>query len=186
MSILTIFITALGLSMDALAVSVSSGMAVVPLRQLHALKMALFFGVFQALMPVFGYVLGMTFKDSISAFDHWIAFGLLSFIGGKLIYDSFLKEGEDRPATNPFATGTLVVLATATSIDALAVGLSFSLLEVPMFIAVLMIGAVTSLVCYPAVWLGSRLGRMFSKRAQLAGGLTLIGIGLKILVEHLL
>jgi len=183
-----LLLIALGLSMDAFAVAVASGATMKRLHLPHALKMALFFGGFQALMPALGWLAGLGMKNFISGVDHWIAFGLLSAIGGKMLYEAFkIKEEEDcgGPKTCPFDTGTLTVLAIATSIDALAVGLTFAALAVSIVAPVLVIGAVTFAMSVAGVRLGSSGGHFFEHRMEAAGGFILIGIGLKILAEHL-
>jgi len=153
-----LLLIALGLSMDAFAVAVASGATMKRLHLPNALKMALFFGGFQALMPALGWLAGLGMKNFISGVDHWIAFGLLSAIGGKMLYESFkIKEEEEcgGPKTCPFDTGTLTVLAIATSIDALAVGLTFAALAVSIVTPVLVIGAVTFAMSVAGVRLGS-------------------------------
>jgi putative Mn2+ efflux pump MntP len=182
---LTAILTGFGLSMDAVAVSISSGMAVPSLRPVHALKMALAFGVFQAFMPALGYVCGLTAREWMSAIDHWIAFALLGWIGGHMLFAAWQATPETETTSNPFALKILLGLSLATSIDAWAVGLTFSLLEMPLVTLMVMIGAITFLLCYPAVWLGARLGAVASRSARCIGGLFLIGIGVKILIEHL-
>lgn len=184
MSYLTILLTGFGLSMDAVAVSITSGVTLAPPRRRNALKMALWFGVFQALMPAVGYALGSAFKDWVAAFDHWIAFVLLAAIGGKMIHEALGQASEERDTVDPFTPRRLTVLAVATSIDALAVGVSFSFLDIGLWQTVAVIGLTTFALCYPAVLLGRRLGDLFSKRAELAGGLVLVAMGVKILVEH--
>ncbi|PIU17621.1 MAG: hypothetical protein COT18_13035 [Elusimicrobia bacterium CG08_land_8_20_14_0_20_59_10] len=179
---------ALGLSFDAFAVSIASGATMKRLHLPNALKMAFFFGAFQAFMPVLGWLAGRGLKDLISGVDHWIAFGLLLFVGGKMIYESFeLKKEEECESkkTCPFNTGALTVLAVATSIDALAVGLTFSLLSVSILVPVLLIGLVTFLMSAAGVKIGSAGGHFFESKMELAGGAVLILIGLKILAEHL-
>jgi putative Mn2+ efflux pump MntP len=172
--------------MDAFAVSVASGAT---MKRLHnALKMGLFFGGFQAVMPVLGWAAGLSMKNFISGWDHWIAFALLSAVGGKMVYEAFkIKEEEECGAgkTCPFDTGTLTVLAIATSIDALAVGLTFSMLQVSIIAPVLVIGLVTFLMSVAGVKLGSTGGHFFEHKMEAAGGFILIAIGLKILLEHL-
>ena len=182
--LLTTFFTAIGLAMDAVAVSISSGLSVPSVRFTQALKMALCFGAFQAIMPLLGYLLGAQFRSELEAYDHWIAFFLLGFLGAKLIADS-RNAGEER-VHSPFRINKLLVLGIATSIDALAVGVSFSLLDVGLLETVSIIGAVTFILCLPAVWFGARLGKAMAKRADVAGGIILIGIGTKILIEHLI
>ena len=184
MSFLTILITALGLAMDAVAVSVTSGLTLTDHRQRNALKMAAWFGGFQALMPALGFAAGVAFRDWVAAVDHWIAFVLLAAIGGKMIHEALTSDGDEPRRTNPFAVRTLAALAIATSIDALAVGVSFSLLEIGLVQTVTIIGVVTFALSYLAVLFGRRVGERFSAHAELAGGVVLIGIGLKILIEH--
>jgi len=188
MNTLEVLFIALGLAMDAFAVAVASGATMKHLNLPHALKMGLFFGGCQALMPVLGWLAGLGMKDFISGLDHWIAFSLLSIIGGKMLYEAFrLKDAEECAASKacPFDTGTLTVLAIATSIDALAVGLTFSLLSVSIAAPVLIIGVVTFLMSVAGVKLGTAGGHFFEHKMEAAGGGILILIGLKILFEHL-
>ena len=170
--------------MDAVAVAIASGLSVKRLRWQDALKMAVFFGVFQAVMPLGGYLLGALFADTLAAYDHWIAFTLLSALGIKLIIES--RNAGETKVTSPFRTNKLLVLAIATSLDAFAVGISFSLLEISLVETVSVIGMVTFLLCLPAVWFGARLGKSMAKRAEIFGGIVLILIGSKILIEHLI
>jgi len=185
---LTLLATAVGLAMDAVAVSIASGISVTNVRFRDALKMAAFFGIFQALMPLGGYALvllmGASMSDWLGAVDHWIAFGLLGLLGVKMIRES-REVGEER-MHSPFRTNKLLVLSIATSIDAFAVGVSFSLLEVGLIELIALIGGVTFALCLPAVWFGARLGKAFAKRAEVFGGIVLIAIGSKILIEHFL
>ncbi len=181
---LTTILTAIGLAMDAVAVSISSGLSVRDVKFSQALKMALCFGFFQALMPWLGYLAGAQFRGDVEAYDHWVAFFLLSFLGVKLIKDS-ADAGEEK-VDSPFCTNKLLVLGIATSIDALAVGVSFSLLEIGLLETVATIGLVTFALCLPAVWFGAKLGKRMAKRADVVGGVILIGIGAKILIEHLI
>jgi putative Mn2+ efflux pump MntP len=176
-------ITGIGLSMDAVAASVSSSTAARRVGWPQAIKMAAFFGLFQALMPAIGYACGFVFQGWLRAVDHWIAFVLLGFIGAKMIHES--RRAQDEKLSDPFNTPRLLLLSVATSIDALAVGISFSLLGVSLLMTVLVIGVITFSLCLPAVWLGKRLGALMASRAELIGGLVLIGIGCKILIEHL-
>ena len=186
MSLLTLLLTGFGLSMDAVAVSVSSGMNLPAPRRRNALKMALWFGAFQAIMPAAGFALGIAYRDWVAAVDHWVAFVLLALIGGKMIREAFAPAEADEAPADRFSPRQLAMLAVATSIDALAVGISFSLLDTSLVEAVTVIGLTTFALCYPAALLGRRLGDVFSKRAELVGGLVLVGIGVKILVEHTL
>ena len=174
--------------MDAVAVSISSGMS----RGRHAawrdaLAMAGTFGFFQALMPAIGYVGGSLFKDAIEAYDHWVAFFLLGAIGAKMIRESMHSApGGDGPKGNPFKPRRLLLLGIATSIDALAVGLTLSLLDFPALASIAIIGVTTFALCLPAVRLGAKLGTAFAHRAEFAGGLVLVLLGAKILLEHTL
>lgn len=145
--------------------------------------MALFFGAFQALMPLAGFVLGLALAEWLAAFDHWIIFLLLTGIGIHMIHEA--KSVGDEKLHSPFRTNKLLVLATATSIDAFAVGVGFSLLDSGLVVTVTTIGLVTFALCLPAVWFGTKLGKLFAKRAEIFGGLVLIAIGCKILFEHL-
>jgi len=184
MSLLNLTLIALGLSMDAFAVAIASGLAIKNLRVQHALLIAAFFGGFQALMPALGWLAGLTCKNVLSGVDHWIAFGLLSVIGAKMIYEALKFDRAERP-DNPLNVLVLLVLAIATSIDALAVGLTFALLDVAILGSVLFIGAVTFLLTLIGVYIGDYGGHFFEKKIEIFGGLVLIGIGLKILIEHL-
>lgn len=178
------FITGVGLSMDAVAASISTSSGARRIGVWDALKIAFLFGFFQALMPALGYAFGVAFRDWIEALDHWAAFILLGLIGAKMIYESFQGQNSEI-AENPFGAVRLLVLSIATSIDALAAGVSFSLLGIPLLSTVAIIGLVTFSLCLPAVWIGKRLGMVMARRAEFIGGLLLIGIGFKILIEHL-
>jgi putative Mn2+ efflux pump MntP len=178
-----ILFIALGLAMDAFTVAVASGLALEPLRARKALKIALFFGGFQALMPLLGWLAGLGLEELISGLDHWVAFGLLGFIGCRMIYGAI--RATPRRAADPLNLPTLLGLSIATSIDALAVGLSFAFLRASILTPAIVIGAVTFLLAFLGVFLGHRLGRLFEREAEALGGLILIGIGLKILLEHL-
>lgn len=186
MSLLNVVLIAVGLSMDALAVSIACGISTRNIRKRDALKVALFFGVFQAVMPVLGWLGGRLFSEAISSFDHWVVFGLLAFIGGKMVWESRKLACEDDEAKDYLSTPRLLLLAFATSVDALAIGLSFALLQMNIALPVVIIGLITLAICFVGVLAGKKLGCMFEKRAELFGGLVLIGIGLKILLEHLL
>lgn len=201
MDILSIILIAIGLSMDAFAVSVTNGIIIKDLKIGHALKIGLYFGVFQALMPLAGWFAGSQFKDYITSFDHWIAFGLLAFIGGKMIWEAFGEgnkelenaEGMSEVAIstqetvyeNPLKMGRLLLLAVATSIDALAVGVSFAFLSVSIIWSAALIGLITFVICVAGVFIGNKFGGLLKKRAEIAGGLILICIGLKIIIEHI-
>jgi putative Mn2+ efflux pump MntP len=185
MGIVTVLLIALGLSMDAVAVSLASGCAVrkVDLRQ--ALLLAFLFGLFQTLMPVAGWLAGLGFKHVISAYDHWLAFILLAFIGGKMILDASRGTACRGQGSGRMRLPVMLGLAVATSVDALAVGLSFSLLAVDILVPVLLIGLVTFSLSLIAVFAGQRFGARLAGKAEALGGVVLIAIGLKILVEHL-
>ncbi len=187
----TYVLIALGLSMDAFAVSVSSGICIPRLTLRHGIRAAFSFGAFQFLMPLIGWAAGTAFRDLIRDFDHWIAFGLLAFVGARMIRegldarpDAACDEDELR-RRNILDPGTLVLLSIATSIDALAVGLSYSILRQPIFAPAAVIGTLTFTVCLAGCEFGKRLGAVFQRWAETAGGAILIGIGVKILGEHL-
>ncbi len=174
---------AFGLAMDAFAVSVADGSRTPRLRLRRAFALALAFGLFQGLMPLIGWAAGLGFKDFISSADHWVAFGLLGLVGGKMIYGDLRgkAEAEKRP---PAGATTLLVLAVATSIDALAVGFGLTFVE-SILLPALVIGVVTFSLCFAGVHLGHRYSRFGGGKAQTAGGVILVAIGVKILVEHL-
>lgn len=182
MNIISVALIGLSLSMDAFAVSVGAGMNGKDLKAFHIARACLFFGLFQFMMPVAGWYLGSSFKAYIQGFDHWIAFGLLAFVGGKMIWETFRGSGSSADIRK---FSSLLVLAVATSIDALAIGLSFSLLGHSIWLPAAAIGGITFTVCMIGFEFGRRIGALFDKWAGLAGGLVLIGIGVKILVEHL-
>ena len=178
-----LFILAVGLSMDAFAVAICKGLSIRALMPRHAVIVGLWFGVFQALMPTIGWLLGARFADMISAVDHWIAFGLLAFIGGNLIREAMSKGEEDCDPSLAFTT--MLLLAVATSIDALAVGVTFAFLRVDILPAVTLIGVCTFLISAAGVKVGNVFGARYKSRAELFGGVVLVLIGLKILLEHL-
>jgi putative Mn2+ efflux pump MntP len=188
-----ILVLALGLAMDATAVAAARGMAVSAIRPKHVLLVAVLFGGFQALMPVVGWFVGTRVGPLVEAWDHWIAFALLTAIGGKMLWeargakgDDTLKQGEHAKAGgDPFAAKIMLVLAVATSIDALAVGITLPMLDAPFGISLLTIGATTAVLSVLGLFAGRRFGAMLGKRLDIAGGLVLIGLGIKILIEHL-
>lgn len=185
MSFLTSLFLAFGLAMDAFAVAAAKGPAAKEFRWMQALEIALLFGFFQALMPVVGWSAGINFKDQIQSFDHWLAFALLAGIGGKMIYDDLKPSDEtEQEAAGSGGILSLLVLAVATSIDALAVGFSLTFLA-SIFVPVLTIGLVTSALSLAGFYLGHRYRHFGRGKAKLIGGLILIGIGTKILIEHL-
>lgn len=182
MSIWEVFLVAVGLSMDAFAVAVCKGLKMPKINKKQTALIALFFGGFQALMPLIGYFLGNQFEEYIVSIDHWITFVLLGIIGGKMIYESFKKDEEDE---GDFSIRELFVLAIATSIDALAVGITFAFLKVNIAISVSLIGITTFILSVIGVFIGHKFGEKYKSKAEFAGGLILILIGLKILLEHL-
>ena len=183
MSIWTLFTLAIGLSMDAFAVSVCKGLALRQVKLKNCILVGLWFGGFQALMPLFGYFLGIQFKDYITAFDHWIAFILLSLIGISMIKEALEKNEEC--ADPSLAFKDMLVLAIATSIDALAVGITFAFLRVNITAAVSFIGIIKFCISMLGVKIVSKFGTKYKSKAELAGGIILILLGLKILFEHL-
>lgn len=186
MSFLELFLIAVGLSADAFSVSVCKGLNMRKLNLKHAYVIALFFGVFQAVMPLLGYLLGTGFSEYIEKYDHWIAFVLLAFIGGKMALEAIReKDGEAEEKTDTLSIGELTILAVATSIDALAVGITFAFLKVNILPSVLLIGVTTFALSLGGVLLGNRFGAKYKSKAEIAGGVILIFIGLKILLEHL-
>ena len=199
MSLLELFLIAVGLSMDAFAVSLCKGLVMDRLRTGDGLLVALFFGGFQALMPIAGYYLASNFAGYIEAYDHWIAFLLLLFIGGKMLWDVYKEShspqedtaaeqaaaAENAAVYQPVPLGELVLLAVATSIDALAVGVAFAVLPgVHIFSAAAFIGCTTFVLSFIGVVLGFKTGKLLEEKAQILGGLILIAIGVKILLEH--
>lgn len=184
MAFLTVIATGIGLSMDAMAVSVSSGIRLNPLKIRTALKIALFFGFFQFAMPLMGFLLAELISSFISSIDHWIAFVLLAFIGIKMIIEAYGSHDDDSGITD-IKTGTLITLAIATSIDALAAGLSLGLIGgINVYVSALIIGLITFALSFCGVVLGKRLGSLFQKRAEIIGGAVLFLLGVKILIEH--
>jgi putative Mn2+ efflux pump MntP len=205
MSFIELFLLAVGLSMDAFAVAVCAGLTMLKLNIKKALVIGLYFGIFQAVMPLIGYHTATLFADKIITYDHWIAFALLCFLGGKMIVDSFKKDGcSDRECPNEICPdrkcpggekpnrressvkpAKMLPLALATSIDALAVGVSFAFLRVSIIPAVSFIGITTFALSLVGVKLGNVFGTRFKSKAELAGGIILVLIGMKILLEHL-
>ena len=180
----TVLLTGIGLSMDAFAVSICKGLKMHKLNYKQMWLIALFFGGFQAIMPLIGWTLGRSFKTYIEDFDHWIAFALLAFIGGKMAFESFKNE-EDDCCCSSLDIKELVVLAIATSIDALAVGIAFAIDDINIWFAILIIGITTFVLSAIGIIIGHRFGAVYKSKAELAGGIILILIGFKILLEHL-
>ncbi len=184
MSLLTIILLAVALAMDAFAVSIASGIAIKDLRIKHSLIIASWFGIFQALMPLLGWLSGVKLQRFISEVDHWIVFGLLFFIGCKMIYEAFQIESVEN-RTDPMKIGVLFSLSVATSIDAFAAGVSFALLHTGVITPVIIIGIITFIMSFIGVWIGDRGTHFFEKKIEIAAGLVLIAIGLKVLISHL-
>lgn len=185
MHVINIVIIGLGLSMDAFAVSVGNGINLKAEKFKTALKAGVFFGLFQAFMPLIGWTVGINLKSFISSFDHWIAFGLLVVIGLKMIRESS-KLNRDKSGINFSSVKVLFILAVATSIDALIIGVSFAFINAPIFMSVIIIGAITFTLSFIGVFMGNRFGAFFGKKAEIIGGLILILIGTKILISHVL
>ena len=186
MQFLTIFLIALGLAADCFAVAIGASISRRDLTVSQAGRVSLSFGAFQAVMPVLGWVAGLTFVNMMAAYDHWVALGLLGFVGGKMIWESF-HDGEEHGENADISKGLLLLtLSVATSIDALAVGLTFAFMKVNIWLAALTIGAVAFAVTAIGFQLGKKAGGLLGKRAEVIGGLILIGIGVKIVLEHVL
>jgi putative Mn2+ efflux pump MntP len=184
MGLLEIILIAIGLSMDAFAVSITLGLSVKKPTLKQLLIPGLYFGFFQALMPLLGYLAGINFASKIQSSDHWIAFVLLVLIGGKMIWESFEKH-EEKVNENPFQFAKMLLLALATSIDALAIGVTFSFFELNIFKAILITGLTTLVISIVGVKIGTVCGLRFKSKAEFIGGLVLVLLGIKILVEHL-
>ena len=187
MGMVELLLIGVGLSMDAFAVSVCKGLNMRKVNQLHCFVIALFFGGFQALMPLIGWILGRQFEQYITAVDHWIAFVLLAFLGGKMILEALKEEEEEINKTESrLVFKELLVLAVATSIDALAMGITFAFLNVAIVPAVGMIGGITFALSAAGVYIGNIFGSRYKNKAELIGGVILVLIGVKILAEHLM
>lgn len=182
-----LFLIGVGLSMDAFAVSICKGLGMSRLNMRQAAVISLFFGGFQALMPLIGWALGSQLTDFIAPIDHWIAFGLLAFVGGKMLWDAFHEDDEDEgvQADEKLDLKELLMLAIATSIDALAVGITFAFLQVAIVPSITIIGLTTFVISFAGVAVGHFFGARFEKPATIVGGVVLILIGVKILLEHL-
>lgn len=191
MGFVELFLLGVGLSMDAFAVAVCKGLGMHRVNYKHAVVIALFFGGFQALMPLVGWALGTQFESFVTPVDHWIAFILLAFIGGKMLWDAFHEEKDDEDGcgcskdNGHLDLRELTLLAVATSIDALAVGITFAFLQVDIVPAVVTIGITTFVLSLVGVIVGNQFGSRFERPATIAGGVVLILLGVKILLEHL-
>lgn len=183
-----LFLIGVGLAMDAFAVSVCKGLAMRKVNKKQAVVIGLFFGGFQALMPFVGWALGIQFESYITNIDHWIAFVLLAFIGGKMIVEAIKPEDENVEIDQmdpPLDVKEMFLLAIATSIDALAVGITFAFLDYPIVEAITIIGVVTFVISIGGVYVGNFFGNKYKNKAELAGGIILVVIGLRILLSHL-
>ena len=181
--VIELFLLGVGLSMDAFAVSVCKGLGMRKLNKKQALIIGLYFGGFQALMPAIGYILGAQFQEAIASIDHWIAFVLLALIGGNMIHEALDNDEEEADAS--LDVKTMFLLAVATSIDALAIGITFAFLKVNIIPAVCFIGIVTFIISFAGVKIGNVFGARYKNKAEIVGGVILILLGLKILLEHL-
>ena len=183
MGIIELILLSIGLGMDAFAVSVCKGISMKKMNWKKACIIGLYFGGFQAIMPVIGYFFGSSFESIITNIDHWIAFILLAIIGAKMIQEAFQKEEEEY--NEDISVKTMIVLSIATSIDALAVGITFAFLKVNLLLAITLIGTITFTLSVIGTKIGNRFGDKYKSKAELAGGIILIIIGLKILLEHI-
>lgn len=184
MDIFTTMLIAFGVAADAFAVAISSGIKIKSLKANHALLIATFFGCFQAFMPLVGWLIGRGLEDLISEVDHWIAFGLLTLVGCRMIYEAS-HEAPNRKELDPLNIYVLLTLSIATSIDALVIGISFAFLENYIAILIIGTGVITFLLSFLGVFIGNKFGSYFSNKIEIAGGLVLISIGTKILIQHL-
>ncbi|MFW6151855.1 MAG: manganese efflux pump MntP family protein [Verrucomicrobiota bacterium] len=183
MSIFAIIAIAFAVAMDAFAVSISSGIAIREMKVRHALLIAAFFGIFQGVMPMVGWMVGEGVKAFIEPWDHWVAFGLLLGAGVKLIYESRKSQGSP-PGYDPTNIYVLFILSIATSIDALAVGLTLSFVDIGIVVPVMVIGFITFIMSFAGTYTGKMLGHLLERKMELAAGLLLIAIGIKVLIEH--
>lgn len=186
MSWLALLALAVALAMDAFAVAMVTGLTCKPLTSRHVVRLAFHFGLFQALMPIVGWAAGTAVHDYIAAVDHWVAFALLALVGGKMAWGALHGTDEGKSSSDPTSGWSLVVLSVATSIDALAVGLSLAIVGSTIIVPALVIGVVAAAFTAAGMLLGCRIGAAWGKRVELLGGLILIAIGVKIVLEHLL
>jgi Predicted membrane protein len=184
MSFSSILVLAIGLGMDAFSVAIGVGASYRVISFGPVFRLSFFFGLFQVLMPIAGWFAGVSVASIIAGYDHWVAFGLLAFVGGKMILESFNEEAKVH-TTDPTKGFTLIILSVATSIDALAVGLSFAFLKIPVFYPSIIIGIVAFFMTMAGMFFGEKLGKVVGRRVEMLGGLILIGIGVKIVIEHM-
>jgi putative Mn2+ efflux pump MntP len=185
MTLTELFIIAVGLSCDAFAAAICRGLSIKNISFRNALLVGLYFGGFQAAMPLIGYMIGTGFSDLVNKLDHWIALALLVFIGGKMIFDSFKKEEQCKTDAAPLGISKMLPIAIATSIDALAVGVTFAFLKVKILPAVTFIGLVTLILSMIGVKIGNMFGTKYKNKAEFMGGIILVLMGVKILLNHL-
>lgn len=186
MDFLTLFGIAVALAMDAFAVALGTSLSLPRLTGRHLFRFGFHFGLFQALMPIIGWAAGLSIREYIEAFDHWLAFLLLGLVGGKMLWEAFHPDTEAQSDKDPTRGWSLVMLSIATSIDALAVGLTLSMLGLSIWTPALVIGLTAGILTLTGMMLGRRLGQHWGSRVEILGGMILIGIGLKILLEHTL
>jgi len=180
----SLVVLAIGLAMDAFSVATVTGFSLRRVDYYHASRMSATFGLFHALMPLIGWAAGSTIVNLVSGYDHWVAFLLLAFVGGRMIYEA-VANGETIDASRVLSAANLLLFSVAVSIDSLAVGLSFFLERIAILIPALIIGAMTALFTFAGLMLGNRTGKSFGRSTQILGGVILIGIGLRIVVTHL-
>jgi putative Mn2+ efflux pump MntP len=182
---ITLLGIAVGLAMDALAVAIATGIALGKVSGRQTFRLSWHFGFFQFMMPVIGWLAGLSVERYLSGYDHWLAFGLLGFIGGKMIYEALSGGDEEREAADPTRGASLVILSLATSVDALAVGLSLGVMRIRIWYPAVVIGLVAGCLTAAGMHLGAPLGNRFGRKMELIGGLVLIGIGCNILYKHM-
>ena len=182
MGIIELVLISIGLAMDAFAVSICKGLSIKKVKNQHAIIIGLYFGLFQAIMPLVGFSLGTTFQSFITNIDHWLSFLLLGVIGGKMVKESMKKE--NNRLNDKIDIRTMMLLSIATSIDALAIGITFAFLKVNLFISIILIGIITFFISFIGVKIGNKVGNKCGNEAEFIGGMVLILIGIKILFEH--
>jgi putative Mn2+ efflux pump MntP len=185
MNIFEIFLIAIGLSFDTFAVSVSSGLTISKIKFWQAFKIAVTLAFFQTLMPLIGWITGSQIENLIQNYDHWIAFGLLSLLGCKMVIEG-LKNNHEEEKLNPLKTTVLIGMAIATSIDALVIGVSFAFIEINIYVSLLIIGVITFFSSMVGILIGKKVKGSFGNKMEILGGLILIAIGVKILISHVL
>ena len=184
MDIVTLLVIASALSMDALSVSIANGIIIPSLKLQQAMLISFSFGFFQSIMPVIGWFVGKTFAEYIQKYDHWIAFALLASVGLKMIHEAYTQSDENT-CKNCLQPKILLLMSLATSIDALAIGISFSILKTDILFPAIIIGLVTFLICLAGITIAHKIGSFFGKKMEYAGGIILIAIGIKIVIEHI-